>query len=228
MKFLCLLIIPLHFAAANAKVTLPITRYEYAVTANLDRASEKLGDFMISAGADFSLNAALGPRTAATGYKKAPVFGGGGISIREFGGGLCMVSSLLYNLFLVSGFEITERHAHKRVVAYTAPGLDATIDFNRKDLRVRNNLPFAVRIRLTRHGKYLTGELVPVEKNQLPREIRVEREVAGDTIPGILEPGFRVRTVRVHYVSGFPQRKEVLSEDTFLPIDHAAGEGVIE
>lgn len=229
MKALCL--IPFFYAgiaAAEAKVTYPITRYEYAVTANLDKAANTLNDLTIAPGADFSLNTTLGPRNAATGYKKAPVFGGGGVSIREFGGGLCMVSSLLYNLFLVAGLEITERHAHQRVVKYTAPGLDATIDFNRKDLRVKNVLPFAVKIRLVRHGKYLSGEIFAAGKHALPADIRIEREVASDLIPGALEPGFRVRTVRVHYAGGFPQRKEVLSEDTFLPIDHAAEGGPLE
>jgi vancomycin resistance protein YoaR len=229
MKALCL--IPLFcasIAATEAKVTFPITRYEYAVTANLDKAATTLNELTIAAGADFSLNTTLGPRNAATGYKKAPVFGGGGVSIREFGGGLCMVSSLLYNLFLVAGLEITERHAHQRVVKYTAPGLDATIDFNRKDLRVKNILPYAVKIRLVRHGKYLTGELYATGKHALPTDIRVEREVASDMIPGALEPGFRVRTVRVHYAGGFPRRKEILSEDTFLPIDHAAEGGPFE
>lgn len=213
---------------SEKRITLPITRYEFAVTANLDRAAEKLRDFVIRPGEEFSLNKILGPRKAATGYYKAPVFGGSGVGVLEFGGGLCMVSSVLYNLFLLSGLEITERHPHQRVVLYTDPGFDATIDYGNKDLRARNNFAFPLAIRLNRHGKFLTAEIYAPKGQALPPAIALERDVAADYIPGVHASGFRVRTLRVFAATATqPLKKQVMSEDTFLPIDHMAESGGI-
>lgn len=218
---LCSVAASLQLAAFEKKVTLPITRYSYPVTANLDRAAAALQTVTIAPGEIFSLNAALGPRNAATGYRMAPVFGGNGVGLSEFGGGLCMVSSILYNLALTGGLEILERHPHQRLVRYTAPGLDAALDFGRKDLRVRNPHAYVVSIRLTRHGRYLTAELSGA--GALRYDIRLEREVAPDTIPGAVESGFRVRTLRIFAANGgAPVRREILSQDTFLPIDFTA------
>lgn len=214
--------------AAEKRVTLPITRYEFAVTANLDRAATKLQNLVIKPGEEFSLNSVLGPRKAATGYFRAPVFGGSGVGVLEFGGGLCMVSSALYNLFLLAGLEILERHPHQRVVLYTQPGFDATVDFGNKDLRAKNNLPFPVAIRLTRHGKFLSAEIYAQTGEALPQAIALERDVAQDYIPGEITAGFRVRTLRVFAATGnTPLRKQVMSEDTFLPVDHVTSVGEV-
>lgn len=212
--------------ALQKKVTLPITRYSYPVTANLDRAAATLKTITIAPGETFSLNAALGPRSAATGYRMAPVFGGNGVSLSEFGGGLCMVSSIVYNVALHAGLEILERHPHQRVVRYVAPGLDAALDYGNKDLKLRNPHSTPVSFRLMRHGKYLTAELFAEGTERAT--IRIEREVAQDQIPGSLEPGFRVRTLRVYTAhDATPVKKEILSQDTFLPID-AAAEGDLQ
>jgi len=210
-------------SALQKKVTLPITRYSYPVTANLDRAAATLQTITIAPGETFSLNTALGPRNAATGYRKAPVFGGNGVSLTEFGGGLCMVSSIVYHIALSAGLEIVERHPHQRVVRYIAPGLDAALDFGNKDLKLRNPHSTPVSFRLTRHGRYLTAELFGDAPETAT--IRIEREISQDMIPGSVEPGFRVRTLRVYSAQdATPVKKEILSQDTFLPIDGAAEE----
>lgn len=212
-------------SALQKKVTLPITRYSYPVTANLDRAAATLQTITIAPGETFSLNSALGPRTAATGYRKAPVIGGNGVSLTEFGGGLCMVSSIVYNIALSAGLEIVERHPHQRVVRYIAPGLDAALDFGNKDLKLRNPHSTPVSFRLTRHGRYLTAELFGDAPEAVT--IRIEREISQDLIPGSVEPGFRVRTLRVYTArDATPVKKEILSQDTFLPIDIAAEGGL--
>lgn len=225
---LLLLALRLDAGAAEKAITLPITRYDFAVTANLDRAAAALQNFVIGPGEEFSLNKILGPRKAATGYYKAPVFGGSGVGVLEFGGGLCMVSSALYKAFMLAGLEITERHPHQRVVLYTEPGFDATIDYGNKDLKAKNNFPFPLTIRLRRHGKFLTTELLVAEGHTLPQTISLERDVATDYIPGAHANGFRVRTLRVYAATASePMKKQVMSEDTFLPIDRVAETGSV-
>jgi vancomycin resistance protein YoaR len=60
------------------------------------------------------------------------------------GGCLCQVSSTLFNAFLLAGFSIGERHRHYQPVSYVPLGLDATIKYGKKDLKMRNPYPFAV------------------------------------------------------------------------------------
>ena len=94
----------------------------------------------------FSFNDAVGERTAERGYKKAPV-----IVYEErdydFGGGVCQVSSTLYQAAKGAGLEITERHEHKKEVDYTKKGEDAAVDYGTLDLKFVNNSYKQIKIR---------------------------------------------------------------------------------
>ncbi|MBE7027509.1 MAG: hypothetical protein E7407_00560 [Ruminococcaceae bacterium] len=86
----------------------------------------------------FSFNDAVGERTAERGFKKAPV-----IVYEEkkydFGGGVCQVSSTLYQAAKRAGLEITERHEHKKGIDYAKKGEDAAVDYGTLDLKFVNN-----------------------------------------------------------------------------------------
>lgn len=101
------------------------------VTANL------LNNTVVEPGQEFSFNRIVGMPTQEKGFKLGTVFGDGGELKQELGGGMCQVSSTLYNVALDDGMEIVERHAHSQPVPYVAPGRDATI-YDDKDLRFRN------------------------------------------------------------------------------------------
>ena len=196
-----------------------ITHYDYAVTRNLDIAAEKVGHFIMKPGQVFSLNEILGERTPEKGYKIAPAYAGGGVSVEEFGGGLCMVSTLLYNVFLKAGLEIVERHPHQRPVGYALSGLDATVNWPFKDIKARNNFDFPVAFRIYRMGRSLRVTLHGPREVLPGLEIEIKRTVSKAIIPGNVSDGFRVRTTRAFYRDGALLKEELLSEDTFLPID---------
>lgn len=202
------------WAQPKAKVikhSLHINNKEFAVSRNLDLAIEKLGTVKLKAGQTFSLNEKLGPRTPDLGYKKARVFSGTGEAISEFGGGMCIISTMLYNLFLKAGLEIKERHPHMRTVTYAPAGLDAAIDFGSKDLGIHNNLNQNITIVLFRQGRILKGYL-HLEK-PIDFEIELRRHVSDAAT--ISNKAFRVRTTRSFFKKNMLIREEILSEDTF-------------
>ena len=203
-----------------ARHSVRIGLYDYPVAENLDIAARTLNETTFARGKKFSLNGALGPRVPERGYKKARAYGPAGKSVEEFGGGVCMVSTVLYNVFLKAGLGILERHPHSRPVSYAPPGLDAAIYWKSMDLFAKNTLGVPVLLRMFRDGKTLTAELlVPVEWKQ-KEKIVIRREVARAVIPGKHRDGFRVLTYRLYYLRGLLTRKEILAEDVFQPIDH--------
>ena len=102
---------------------------------------------------------------------------------------------------------------------YVPAGLDSAVDWGSKDLRVRNNQPHALVIRVYREGKIVHGELMGPAGPA--HEIEIKRHLSRAIIPGVLQNGFRVRTTRTFFEPGGELlREEILSEDTFLPINY--------
>ena len=83
---------------------------------NIKLACEKLDGHIVETGEEFSFNNKMGTMGAADGYKKAIGFDSNGNKIKMYGGGICQISSTLYNAVLVADLEVTERHAHSRRV----------------------------------------------------------------------------------------------------------------
>ncbi len=107
-------------------------------TENIRVASEMLNGCIISPGETFSFNKVVGERTSDKGYKKAPAFINNEV-IYDIGGGICQVSSTLYNLALLTDLEIVERMNHSLPVSYVPLGRDATVSYGTIDLKFKNN-----------------------------------------------------------------------------------------
>ena len=113
---------------------------------NIDLASEAINNTVIFPGETFSFNEVVGERTAERGYKKAPVIVKGELA-EDIGGGICQVSSTLYNAVDLNGIQIVERYAHSRQVPYVPPGRDATVSWWGPDFVFKNlyNEPILIR-----------------------------------------------------------------------------------
>lgn len=114
---------------------------------NIDLAIEEINKVVLQPGEVFSFNKTVGPRTKARGFqralmliKKEKVLG--------YGGGICQVSTTLYNGALGAGLEITERHEHENEIGYVELGDDATVSYPDLDLKIRNNKEYPVRFRM--------------------------------------------------------------------------------
>src|SRR3989337_693852 len=106
---------------------------------------------VLQAGAEFSFNRTVGSWSADRGYVKAPVSYDGEL-IPSWGGGVCQVSSTLYNAALLAGLEILERHRHRFPARYVPPGQDAAVAQLDIDLRFRNPYRWPVRIEAEAEG----------------------------------------------------------------------------
>ena len=122
---------------------------------NIKLGVEKLNGVTVEPGATFSFNDRIGPRNEETGFKEAIIFDGHGNKVDGYGGGICQISSTLYNAVLNSGLEVTERHEHSREVPYIETGKDATVSYGSEDFKFKNTSNRTVTINATATDNHL-------------------------------------------------------------------------
>lgn len=105
---------------------------------NINLASKSLDNVLVDSGCEFSFNDTVGARTLARGYKQAKIIFDGKF-IDGVGGGVCQVSTTLYNAVLLAGLSVTEYHSHSLPVSYIAPSFDAMVNSGSADLKFINN-----------------------------------------------------------------------------------------
>lgn len=115
---------------------------------NIELACSTLNDTIIKAGSTFSLWNTLGCPTKEKGYQKAKAFTSDGKIKKSYGGGICQVSTTIYNAVLeVDGLEVTERHEHSRDVIYIKDGKDAAVSYQSADLKFKNTLDYDIKLK---------------------------------------------------------------------------------
>lgn len=121
---------------------------------NIILSSAKLNGLVLMPGEEFSYNQAVGQRTKAAGFREAGAYSNGKV-VQEVGGGICQVSSTLYNAVLYANLEIVERTNHYFNPGYVKAGLDATVSWGGPDFRFKNNRNYPIRIVTDTSGKKL-------------------------------------------------------------------------
>ena len=121
-----------------------VTNYNRAN--NLTIAGEKLNEIVIAPGEIFSYNKTLGARTIEAGYKEAAIYVSGKV-VNGLGGGICQISTILYNAVLQANLEIVERKPHQFLPSYAKPGLDATVAYGSIDFKFKNNRNYPIKIK---------------------------------------------------------------------------------
>ena len=114
-------------------------------TTNLKLAASKVNGTVVLPGQTFSYNAVVGERTIAAGYKEAAVYQDGQV-VQGLGGGICQISSTLYNAALYANLDIVERRNHQFVPSYVGAGRDATVVYGSQDFKFKNNRNYAIKI----------------------------------------------------------------------------------
>ncbi|MGA9226262.1 MAG: VanW family protein [Mesobacillus sp.] len=139
---------------------------------NIALASEAINNHVVFPGETFSFNKVVGKRTASRGYQPAPIIVRGELS-EGIGGGICQVSSTLYNAADRSGMKILERYSHSKQVPYVPPGRDATVSWYGPDFTFKNryNQPILIRAK-SYYGKMVvmiySSEEINIEKRKIP------------------------------------------------------------
>ena len=128
---------------------------------NIELASTALNGLILQPGEEFSFNKTTGERSSAKGYRPAGAYLNG-VLIEEPGGGVCQVSSTLYNAVVFAGLTTTERHAHSYEPSYVTPGEDAMVSFGGPDMKFINNSSSAIAIRTSFADRKLKISIVGI------------------------------------------------------------------
>jgi len=137
---------------------------------NVALAALSLNNAFIDVGGEFSFNLTVGERTVKRGYKTAKIIVNGEF-VDGVGGGVCQVSTTLYNAVLLAGLKITEFHPHSLPVSYVAPSFDAMVNSGSADLRFINDTHNPIIIKT-----YADGERLRIEVYGEPLSVRYERK----------------------------------------------------
>ncbi len=122
---------------------------------NVRLACEAINGTILQPGQEFSFNDVVGQRTEAKGYQAAAAYNNGEV-VQEIGGGVCQVSTTLYNAVLKAGLKTTVRRSHTYEPSYITPGQDATISFGGPDYKFMNNSDMPIGIRASYGGQVCT------------------------------------------------------------------------
>lgn len=136
---------------------------------------------MVAPGEVFSANASLGSQTAAGGYKNAGVYNNGKVE-QGMAGGVCQVTSTLYNAAILAELDIVERSPHSMTVGYVPLGRDAAVAGTYKDLKFRNNTEYPIMIEAYASGGKLVMNIYGHEVHNASRKVTFET-VYEATIP---------------------------------------------
>lgn len=131
-------------------------------TNNVILACQKINGKILYPGQTFSFNQTVGPRTAELGFKEAPVFAGKKV-MPGIGGGICQVSSTLYNAVISSHLKVVERHPHSMKVTYVPDKKDATVSFGIQDFKFRNTLSRPIQILAQVVDKYVITAITEIK-----------------------------------------------------------------
>ncbi len=201
---------------------------------NIELAANEINGLVLAPGEKFSFNGKVGNTTAAKGYKLAGAYSAGEL-VQNYGGGICQVSSTLYNVVLYANLEIVERYNHSSVVSYLDPGRDATISYGSKDFKFANSRNYAVKIIARATNGILEMEIRGIKEKQ-EYEIEIVSQKT-ETIPcnvkyeydSTLAPGEEiVKTYgangaksicyKIVKKNGIEISKEILSKDSYNPM----------
>ena len=132
-------------------------------TTNLRIACQKINEKVVLPGETFSYNQTLGVRSTATGYKNAKVYENGEV-VDGIGGGICQISSTLYNSVLMANLDIVERKNHQFVTSYTPAGRDATVVYGMTDFKFKNTRKYAIKIKASASNGVATVSIYGIKE----------------------------------------------------------------
>lgn len=145
--------------------------------ANVENGCSLIDGITLYPGEEFSTYDNVAPFTQANGYYMAGSYVNGKV-VDSLGGGICQVSTTLYNAVLNAELEVTERHNHSMIVSYVDPSADAAIaESSGKDFRFVNNLDYPIYIEGYTKDRKITFNIYGKETRDAGHEVRYESEV---------------------------------------------------
>lgn len=212
---------------------------------NISLATKSVNGYVLMPDETFSYNDTVGQRTAARGYKEAGVYLNGEVTT-GLGGGICQVSSTLYNAVLLANLEIVDRSNHTFKPTYVPAGQDATVSWGSPDFKFKNNRNYPIRIVASSGSgrvsfniyglktdddyqvKIESSEVSPVpfstqyqNDNSLPTGTQKVLQYGSN--------GCKTQTYKILYKNGVEISRTLINSDTYKPHNQivAVGTGAI-
>lgn len=200
---------------------------------NIETGAKLINGRIIMPGQEFSADKAMRPYTYENGFTEAGSYENGKV-VNSMGGGICQVSTTLYNAVLFAELEVTQRQPHSMTVNYVKPSMDAAIAGDVKDLKFKNNTQYPIFIEGYVSGGNLTFTIYGKETRPAGREIRFESETTGTKDGGVkmteasgqaigyfskTDSGHTGKTARlwkIVTVDGKEQSREVINNSSYI------------
>ncbi len=177
-------------------------------TTNLQLAASKINGTVLMPGETFSYNQVVGERTIAAGYKEAPIYVEGEV-VDGLGGGICQITSTLYNAVLYANLEIVERSNHQFVPSYVTASRDATVVYGSIDFKFKNNRDYPIKIVCSVSGGIARFDIYGLRTDN-EYEVEISSYVTGSTADSTYSEAYRILKQNGQVVS-----TELLSKDTY-------------
>lgn len=202
---------------------------------NIALATKTLDGIVLKPGEVFSYNKVIGNTTKEKGYKLGGAYVNGQV-VQAYGGGICQVSTTLYNAVLYANLEIVQRYNHTYAVSYVPAGRDATVSYGGKDFKFKNNRKYPIKIEgVAKNGTVSISIKGIKEENEY--EIQLESKVLSRTPCNTVYQntnsmeegkqkiiqkgynGYKSITYKITKQNEKIINKETLSSDTYLPMN---------
>jgi len=172
-----------------------ISHLSRASKANIGLACKKIDGSIIPPGGTFSFNHTVGPRELERGFVLAPTYLDNSTS-NTAGGGVCLVSSLVYESALESGMSVSERKPHSRTISTVLPGLDATVWYGTYDLKFKNTTKEPVQIKCKADFYNASIEFLGPKNVETVKVVRQEKAAPDSlAVTVFLQKGDKLETI---------------------------------
>ena len=201
---------------------------------NVALAAKSINGTILLPGETFSYNQTIGNPNKANGYKIGTAYVGGKV-VDSYGGGVCQVSTTLYNSVLYANLEIIQRYNHSYIVNYVPAGRDATVSYGGKDFKFKNTRNYPIKIVANAKNGVVSVSIMGIKEeteyevvltstvlSTTPRTVVYEKNSKlEEGKQSVVQSGFDGKTsiaYKILKLNGKTISKTVLSKDTYKPM----------
>lgn len=166
---------------------------------NLKLAANKINGTVLLPGETFSYNEVVGERTIEAGYKEAGIYVNGEETL-GLGGGICQISTTLFNAVLYANLEMVELYNHQMIPEYSSAGRDATVVYGSKDFQFKNTRDYAIKIECSVSGGTVLFNIYGVEEDT-EYDVTISAQVTSQTSSYIKSTTYRILSLNGQTIS---------------------------
>ena len=177
-------------------------------TTNLKLAANKINGTVLMPGETFSYNKVVGERTIAAGYQEAPIYVSGKV-VDGLGGGICQITTTLYNAVVYANLDIVERSNHQFVPSYAPASRDATVVYGSIDFKFKNNRDYPIKIVCSVQNGIANFQIYGL-KTDNDYEVTISNRITSTTSNAIYSEAYKILKQNGQVVSS-----SLLSQDVY-------------